>query len=118
MSTFSRTVMAPKSRRASGTDPMPRPITRGVGRPEIGSSSNKTSPERERPRDFEAPSVGVGEAVGGPVEPRQQPVAEEPEDVAGLGPQRLFFGPDRTRSREREGQFAERAEEGRARAHG
>ena len=44
--------MAPNRRRASGTEPSPRRMIFGVGRPVIGSPSRITSPERgfSRPR--------------------------------------------------------------------
>ena len=49
---FSRTLMSANSRRASGTEPMPRRTICGVVRPISEAPSNVTSPERgfTRPR--------------------------------------------------------------------
>ena len=47
---FSRTVMSGNSRRASGTDPMPRRTIAWVGRPVMAAPSKLTVPLRGRTR--------------------------------------------------------------------
>ena len=47
---FSRTLMSANSRRASGTEAMPRRTICGVVRPSIEAPSKITSPERGRTR--------------------------------------------------------------------
>jgi hypothetical protein len=45
ISRFSRTLISPNRRRASGTEPTPRRTICGVGRPVIGWPSKRTTPE-------------------------------------------------------------------------
>ena len=63
----------------------------GLGRIHAGGrlvEQQQARPQRERAGDLDAAAIGVGEAVGGVVETRRQPVAEQGEDLARFGAQR------------------------------
>ena len=58
--------------------------------PAVGSSSSSRRGRSASARAISsAAAIGVGEAVGGMVEPRRQPVAEQAEDLARFGRERL-----------------------------
>ena len=74
---------------------------RGLGRVHAGGrlvEQQQPRPQRERAGDLDAAAVGVGEAVGGMVEARRQPVAEQREDLARLGSERRLPRADRRRA--------------------
>ena len=51
----------------------------GLGRVHAGGrlvEQQQLGPQRERAGDLEAPTIGVGKAVGGVIEARRQPIAE------------------------------------------
>ena len=64
----------------------------GLGRVHAGGrlvEQQQAGSQRERARDLQAPAVGVGEAERGIVGARNEALAEQRQDLHGLGAQRL-----------------------------
>src|SRR5579883_171865 len=74
-------------------------------------------PERQRAGDLDPPPVGVGKTIGGMIEPRRQALAEQIENLARFGLQRLLLFLDRGRANQGENEFGERPDDGQARLH-
>ena len=78
------------------------PRRRFIEKEELGA-------QRESPCDLDAPPVGVGQAVRGMVEARQQAVPEQSQDVLDLLAQGGFLGPYSSGTHEGQEQFGESA---------
>src|SRR5580692_5190062 len=73
--------------------------------PAVGSSSSNRRGLSASARDFDAAAIGVGEAIGRLVDPRQQTFAEAREDRPYLLAQPLLFGLDRRWPQQRQAEL-------------
>jgi hypothetical protein len=73
--------------------------------------------QREGASDLQAAAIGVREAVGGMIKPRDEPVAKKAQDLARFGFERLFLAPHRLGTNERQRELSERADERPPRPH-
>ena len=108
---------------------MPVPLRRaddaehlgGLGRVHAGGrlvEQQQAGTQRERTRDLQAPAVGVGEAERRIAGARNETVAEQRQDLHGLGAQLRLLGLHRGRPHERQHELGDRTDQRPRRPHG